>query len=182
LEFQSERYIEKLRSMTLAKRFFPLLIISFFLLGCKVNYSFTGASVSPNVKTISIATFPSYAALAPPALSQTFTEALKDIFLRQTNLTLVKQNGDLIIEGEITDYQVRSEAVQDAAATLNRLTITVSVRYTDTKDEKKSFEQKFSGFEQFDANTNLSSVEQTLIDQINEQLTQDIFNKSLGNW
>jgi hypothetical protein len=72
--------------------------------------------------------------------------------------------------------------VQDAAATLNKLTITVKVRYTDTKNEKNSYEQTFSGIEQFDANTNLSSVEQTLIDQINEQLTQDIFNKSLGNW
>ena len=161
---------------------FILLILPILLFGCKVNYSFTGASVAPDVKTLSIATFPSYAPLGPPALSQSFTEALKDIFLRQTNLTLVKQNGDLIIEGEITDYRVKSEAVQDAAATLNRLTITVKVRYTDTKNEKNSYEQTFSGFEQFDANTNLSSVEQTLIDQISEQLTQDIFNKSLGNW
>lgn len=168
--------------MTSIKSVIVALTISLAAAGCKVNYSFTGASVAPDVKTISIATFPSYAALSPPALSQNFTEALKDIFLQQTNLTLVKQNGDLLIEGEITDYRVQSEAVQDAAATLNKLTITVKVRYTDTKDEKNSYEQTFTGFEQFDANTNLSSVEQTLIDQINEQLTQDIFNKSLGNW
>jgi hypothetical protein len=168
--------------MTLIRPGFIMLIMPLLFFGCKVNYSFTGASVAADVNSISIATFPSYAPLAPPALSQTFTEALKDIFLRQTNLTLVKQNGDLIIEGEITDYRVQSEAVQDAAATLNKLTITVKVRYTDTKNEKNSYEQTFSGIEQFDANTNLSSVEQTLIDQINEQLTQDIFNKSLGNW
>lgn len=168
--------------MILTKRGSILLYLSFIFTGCKVNYSFTGASVAADVNTISIATFPSYAPLAPPALSQSFTEALKDIFLRQTNLTLIKQNGDLIIEGEITDYRVQSEAVQDASATLNKLTITAKVRYTDTKNEKNSYEQTFTGFEQFDANTNLSSVEQTLIDQINEQLTQDIFNKSLGNW
>ena len=159
-----------------------LVFITLFLFGCKVNYSFTGASVATGINTISIATFPSYAPLAPPVLSQSFTETLKDIFLRQTNLTLVKANGDLIIEGEITDYRVTSEAVTQDASTLNRLTITVKVRYTDTKDETKSYEQTFSNFEQFDANTNLSSVEQSLIDQINEKLTQDIFNKSLANW
>ena len=169
--------------MNLTKSFLFLFTVSTMLLaGCKVNYSFTGASVSPDVNTISIATFPNYASLAPPSLSQTFTEELKDIFLRQTNLALVKENGDLIIEGEITNYTVKGEAVKNDATSLNKLTIIVKVRYTDTKDESKSFEQTFSGFQQFDANTNLSSVEQTLIDQINDQLTQDIFNKSLGNW
>ncbi|MEZ4720658.1 MAG: LptE family protein [Flavobacteriales bacterium] len=154
-----------------------------FILGCKVNYSFTGASVSPDIHTISIAVFPSYAALAPPNLSQTFTESLKDIFLRQTNLTLVRANGDIQIEGEITGYDERPEAVSGSeTATLTRLTITVKVRYTDTKDETKSYEQSFSNFAQFDGGTNLSTVEQTLITEINEKLTQDIFNKSLGNW
>ncbi|HAW19209.1 MAG TPA: hypothetical protein DCX14_03420 [Flavobacteriales bacterium] len=169
--------------MNLIKRSIFILVLSATALaGCKVNYSFTGASVSPDVNTISIATFPNYASLAPPSLSQAFTEELKDIFLRQTNLALVKENGDLIIAGEITNYSVKGEAVKDDATSLNKLTIVVKVRYTDTKDDEKSFEQTFSGFQQFDANTNLSSVEQTLIDQINEQLTQDIFNKSLGNW
>lgn len=159
------------------------LILLFVVMGCKVNYSFTGASVSPDVHTISIATFPSYAALAPPNLSQTLTESLKDIFLRQTNLTLVRANGDLQIEGEITGYEERPEAVAgNETATLTRLTITVKVRYTDTKDETKSYEQTFSNFAQFSGSTNLSTVEQTLITEINDKLTTDIFNRSLGNW
>lgn len=159
------------------------LLLLFSGVGCKVNYSFTGASVSPDVHTISIVTFPSYAPLAPPSLSQSFTEALKDIFLRQTNLSLVKNNGDLIIEGEIVNYDVRGEAVTgDEVTSLNRLTITVKVRYTDTKDEKQSYEQSFSNFAQYDATQNLSDVEAALIEEINQKLCQDIFNKSLGNW
>ncbi|GAB5539503.1 MAG: hypothetical protein Salg2KO_16060 [Salibacteraceae bacterium] len=150
--------------------------------GCKVNYSFTGASVTPGVNTISIQTFPSYAPQGPPTLSQDFSETLKDIFLTQTNLTLVKNNGDLLMEGEITDYRIQSEAISNDRATQNKLTITVKVRYTDTKDDTKSYEQTFSNFAQFDANTNISSVESQLIEEINERLTQDIFNKSLGSW
>jgi hypothetical protein len=154
--------------------------------GCKVNYSFTGASVSPDVKTLSIATFPaSRTPLAPPSLGQTFTEALKDRFLRQTSLTLVKNNGDLMIEGEIVGYTQTDEAATGANASissLSRLTIQVKVKYIDTKNEENSYEQTFSQFEQFDASQTLSSVEDDLIDAINEKLTQDIFNRSLGNW
>lgn len=151
---------------------------------CKVNYSFTGASVSPAVKTISIATFPAnQTPLAPPNLSQDFTESLKDIFLRQTSLALVKNNGDLLIEGEITGYRQKDEAVAgNDQSTISRLTITVKVRYTDTKDEKNSYEQSFSNFEQFDGTKTLAEVEESLIESINEKLAQDIFNRSLGNW
>ena len=162
-----------------------VILISVCLMGlqsCKVNYSFTGASVTPGVNTISIQTFPSYAPQGPPTLSQVFSETLKDIFLTQTNLTLVKDNGDLMMEGEITGYQVQSEAISDDRATTNKLTITVKVRYTDTKDDSKSFEQTFSNFAQFDVNQQLSAVEDQLIEEINEQLTQDIFNKALGSW
>jgi hypothetical protein len=166
------------------KRWSFFLLTTILLTGCKVNYSFTGASVSPDVKTLSIATFPSYQApLAPPSLGQSFTENLKDIFLRQTNLTLVKTNGDLIIEGEITQYQTRDEAVTgNDVSTVSRLTIIVNVRYTDTKNEDNSYEKSFTNFAQFDGNQTLSSVESQLIEEINEKLAQDIFNASLGNW
>lgn len=169
--------------MTFIKVWFPSLLLCLFAWGCKVNYSFTGASVSPEVHTISIATFQSYAPLAPPSMSQSFTEALKDIFLRQTSLVLVKDNGDLMMEGEITSYAVRGEAVtSNEVSSLNRLTVTVKVRFTDTKDEKQSYEQSFSNFAQFNATQNLADVEAALVDEINEKLCQDIFNKSLGNW
>lgn len=165
-------------------QFFALsLLLATAFYGCKVKYSFTGASVTPGAKTISIATFSVYGApLAPPTLSQSLTETLKDIFLQQTNLALVKNNGDLRLEGEIVDYQIRDEAVEQDQATLTRLTITVKVRYTDTMDESRSYEQNFSWYELFDSQTSLSSVESELIDKINDQLAQNIFNKSLSNW
>lgn len=170
--------------MDLIKRLPLLALVAVLLAGCKVNYSFTGASVSPDVKTISIATFPSYQApLAPPSLGQSFTENLKDIFLRQTNLTLVKSNGDLIIEGEITQYRTSDEAVTgNDVSTVSRLTIVVNVIYTDTKNEDNSYEKSFTNFAQFDGTQTLSSVESQLIEEINEKLAQDIFNTSLGNW
>jgi len=156
----------------------------FLAVGCKVSYSYTGASVSPDTKTISIATFPSYQApLAPPSLSQSFSESLKDIFLRQTSLTLVKNNGDIIIEGDITGYRQSDEAVTgNDVSSLSRLTINVKVRYIDTKNEENSYEQTFSNFAQFDSRQTLANAETQLIDEINEKLAQDIFNKSLGNW
>ncbi|MEQ9186191.1 MAG: LptE family protein [Cryomorphaceae bacterium] len=161
----------------------PVLLLA----GCKVNYSFTGASVSPDVKTLSVATFDATRIpLAPPSLSLSFTEALKDRFLKQTSLTLVKSNGDLMIDGEITGYVQRDEAATGSSAsvtTLSRLTITVLVRFIDTKNEENSYEQSFSNMEQFDASTQtLSEVEEQLIGAINEKLTQDIFNRTLGNW
>ncbi|MDB4105527.1 LPS assembly lipoprotein LptE [Salibacteraceae bacterium] len=163
---------------------FVLFSALLLAVGCKVSYSFTGASVSPETKTISIATFPSYQApLAPPSLSQTFSESLKDIFLRQTSLTLVKNNGDIIIEGDITSYRQTDEAVTgNDVSSLSRLTVTVKVRYTDTKNEENSYEQSFSNFAQFSSQQTLADQETQLIDEINEKLAQDIFNKSLGNW
>ncbi len=153
------------------------------LTGCKVNYSFTGANISPDVNTISIATFPNYAPLAQPTLSQVFSESLKDYFVSQTSLSLVKQFGDLTIEGEIKDYRTSPLGIsQNETAAENRLTIIIAVRYVNTKDDSQSFEKTFSRFEDYSSAKSLSEVEDDLISLINEQLIQDIFNESVGNW
>jgi len=68
-----------------------LMLISLVVASCKV-YSFTGASISPEVKSVSITFFPSFAALAPANMPQIFTEELRDKFVSQTNLGLL-QNG-----------------------------------------------------------------------------------------
>lgn len=163
-----------------------LLLFLFSTTSCQTNYSFTGASIPPDVKTVSIKYFPNNAPLAQPTLSQSFTEALRDIFLSQTNLTLVENSGDLQFEGSISGYAVTSAAVQGndfSTASLNRLTITVNVTFVNTKDEAQSFAgQSFSRFADFSASQNLAAVEQELIRDINNQLVQDIFNKSVTNW
>lgn len=150
--------------------------------GCGV-YSFTGASISPEVKTVSIELFPSYAPLAPANVPQAFTEALRELFVNRTNLDLYAKGGDIRFEGYISDYKTRPVAIQgNQTAAQNRLTMTVSVTYTNTKDDTKSFEKQFTRFADFDATQNLTDVEQTLIEEINEQLILDIFNEAVVNW
>lgn len=159
-------------------------LFSIFLLtttGCGV-YSFTGASISPDVKSVSIAAFPSYAPLAPPNMPQLFTEQLRDKFVNQTNLNLLPANGDIRFEGRISDYRTQPVSIQGNAAAQNRLSISVTVTYTDTKNEDNSFEKTFTRFADFNSGVNLSDVEQTLIAEINEQLIQDIFNQAVVNW
>lgn len=150
--------------------------------GCGV-YSFTGASISPEVKSVSIDFFPSYAPLAPANMPQTFTEALRELFVTRTNLDLLTKNGDIRFEGYISAYQTRPVAIQgNETAAKNRLTVTVNVTYTNTKEEAKSFEKSFTRFADFDATQNLTEVEQSLVTEINEQLILDIFNEAVVNW
>ena len=150
---------------------------------CKVSYSFTGASISPEVKTVSIDFFPSYAPLAPPTASQLFTEALKNVFLSQTNLALVASGGDLEFEGSITDYSTAPVAIQgDETAALTRVSMTVNVKFINNLDEQQNFETSFSRFEDIETSQDLTAVEEQLLQSINDQLTQDIFNKAVTNW
>ena len=165
------------------KKLLYIFIGSLLLSSCSLKYSFTGASIAPDVKTVSILYFPTYAANANPNLSQEFTQSLQDKFISLTNLQQVTKDGDLNFEGEITGYKVTPVAIQaNETAALNRLTITISVRFTNTKDSKQNFDSSFSRFADFDASKNLSEAEEGLIKEINEQLTQDIFNKSVTNW
>jgi hypothetical protein len=148
-----------------------------------VNYSLNGATIPIEAKTVSVAFFANNTTLGTPSISQKFTEKLRDVVSTQTNLSLMKQNGDLQFEGAITDYNVAPVAIQsnDQAAN-NRLTITVNVKYTNKFDLTKNFEQSFSRFADFKANTSISSQEDVLLTEINRQLTEDIFNRAFNNW
>lgn len=161
-------------------------VIAFLLLvatgGCG-TYSFTGASIPPGTESVSISFFENRAGIIQPSLSSTFTEKLKDRFVSQTNLRLVPNNGDLHFEGYISDYQSRPVAIQgNEQAALNRLTITVSVNFKNKKDPKQDFDSSFSRYVDYDSRKNLSTVEQELISEICQQLTEDIFNKAVINW
>jgi hypothetical protein len=157
-------------------------MIFFVLQGCGI-YSFTGASIPPEAKTISIEQFPNNAPLVQPMLSQLLTDALRDKFSSQTNLSQVPINGDLAFEGSITDYRTQPVAITgDETAALNRLTISVRVVYTNRFDEKQNFETTFSRFEDYESARDLSEVEDQLITQIIDALVQDIFNRSVVNW
>ncbi len=169
--------------MTLTSRvlFFFLFLLAFN--ACKVNYSLSGASISPEVKTLNVKYFAKTASLGPPSLSQVFTEALKDKFLTQTKLELTNEKADLTLEGTITGYTITPQAIQsNETAAQNRLTISVSVKFTNIKDEKQNFETTFSRFTEYPSTENLATVEDKSIEEINKQLVDDIFNKAVINW
>lgn len=143
----------------------------------------SGASISSDTKTFYVKYFQKTSALGPSSLSQIFSEKLKDKFLSQTTLKLADKDPDLVFEGSITNYAVTPLAIQsNETASKNRLTITVNVKFTNFKNEKQNFETAFSRFADYDSNQSLSTVENDLISEINNQLTEDIFNKAFINW
>ena len=120
------------------------LITAITILGCG-NYSFTGASISSETKTFQVNYFQNNARLIEPGLDRDFTLALQDLLLNQTSLDLVKSNGDLVYEGEITEYRISpTTATANNTAAQNRLTISVKVRFFDKNDDEAEFEQSFS--------------------------------------
>ncbi len=166
------------------KLFYNILFIttSIILISCGA-YSFTGGNTG-NAKTIQIDFFPNQAPLIEPTLSQEFTQNLRDLFTRQTNLTLVNSNGDLHFSGEITDYRITPmSATANQTAAQNRLTISVNVIYENKLEEKDNFEKRFSFYYDYGATQQLSGgVLDTALKEILERITQDIFNASVAKW
>lgn len=161
---------------------FFLIPCAFLINGCGV-YSFTGGSISVGMKTVSVILFENIAPLVVPNLSQSFTESLKDRIRSQTSLSFLRVDGDANFEGRITDYSIQPVAIQGNQAGLTRLSITVSVKYSNKIEAEKSFEQAFTRFIDFSTqSSSFASQEQTLIKNINQQLTEDIYNKAFANW
>lgn len=162
---------------------FLVLVSAFAQNGCKVSYSFSGASISAQVKTISIQYFQNRSNLVQPSLSQYLTDALIDKCKAQTKLGLVNGMGDVNFEGEITDYSTRPLTVgADARAATNRFTISVKVKFTNSIEPELSYEKSFSRYEDYDSNLPLSQVEKSLSDKIVALLVEDIFNEAFVNW
>jgi len=160
-----------------------IILLAVLLTGCRMSISLTGGTVDARAKTVAINTFPNNASLVNPQLSQVFTTALKDKIQGQTPLTIVATNGDYEIEGEITGYTVNPVAIQgNDTPAMNRLTITVRVRFTNSFNEDQNFDQSFSRYADYYSSQNLSSVETALVTEITEALTDDIFNKAFVNW
>jgi hypothetical protein len=153
-------------------------------------YSFTGAALSPDIKTISIQTFFNESEGGPPNMGQLFTEAMRDYFQQNTSLGLTSRDGDLQFEGSITGYRVTPIATTASldqtqrgdGAGAQRLTISVKVNYVNTKEEEASFSKSFSFYADFSVNQNFTAVENQLIDEIFEQIILDIFNASVASW
>ncbi len=159
-----------------------LLGLTIALCGCGI-YSLTGGQFS-GAKTFSVSYLKPQTALATPIYAQRLTENLKDVMLSQSPLKLVEQDGELQFEGSITGYQISANTVKggEETAALNRLTITVKIKYTNLPEPTYSFEKTFSKFADFEADQDLFTIQEDLWKQINDQLTQEIYNASVGNW
>ncbi len=151
---------------------------------CSISYKFNGAALDYSIyKTVHIGEFPIRAALVYAPLQQTFENELLDYVTRNTRLQTVDGASDLEIDGEITGYSLTPQAVtEDAYASRTRLTITVRVRYTDTKKDSNNIDQSFSAYRDFDASQMLMDVQDELCQQIAKELVELIFNATLGNW
>ncbi|HBH83152.1 MAG: hypothetical protein A2X05_17435 [Bacteroidetes bacterium GWE2_41_25] len=174
---------KRIYCLSIHKIIFLFLVVTSLAIGCKVSYSFSGASISPMIRSLSVQYFQNRAALVQPGLDQKFTDALTDKCKSQTNLEIVSNLGDVNFEGEITEYRTAPLTVAaDAYAAMNRFTVTVRVKYTNSVDTDLSFDQTFSRYEDYDSNLNLSDVEQDLVEKIVEMIIEDIFNKAFVNW
>ena len=153
------------------------------LSGCTVKYSFTGASIPLDAKTVSVPYFPNNAPMVAPTLSSTLTSALQDKFASQTSLQVVDNGGDLAFVGEITNYTSTPAAVTAAeTAAMNRLTITVKVKFTNIYEPQNNYNKTFSAFAEYDATSLLQDIQDSLITEIVDQLVQEIFNAAVANW
>ncbi len=153
------------------------------MMGCSVRFSFSGASISPDVTTVRVDYFPNVAAMVTPILSPTLTDELIQKIQRETRLEFVSENPDVLFEGEIIDYDNRPVAISgDELAELNRLTIAVQVKFTNIKDPDLSYSRSFTAYADFPSAQLLNSVESSLIPEIVKQLVEDIFNAAFSNW
>ena len=168
-------------------KYFTLITFIITVVGCGA-YSFTGISLPPEVNTFQVNYFQNYAGSNPgstvePGLERDFKIALEELILNQTSLDLVRTNGDLVFEGEITEFRISpTTSTANNTAAQNRLTMGVMVRYFNKKDEESDFEQRFSHFYDYPATSLLTSVKDAALEEIFERITQDITNKALADW
>jgi hypothetical protein len=153
-----------------------------FIWGLQGCYSFKGASLSADIKTIQINNIRLEIAGGPTNLGLTVNEQLKEYFQRNTTLKLTNQNPDLLLEGTIVGFELTPQApTTDDKAGLNRLTMRINFSVSNRLDDTKNFEQEFSFYQDFPQNQTLTQVEKSLIPKLTDQIILDLFNKIAGD-
>lgn len=154
------------------------------MVSCSISYKFNGASIDyTKTKTIQIADFPIRSTYVWGPMASIFNNQLKDQFANNTRLTQVKRNGDLKIEGEITQYSQRNKAVtSEGKSAQAELSMTVNVRFTNNANHKEDFEKQFTATSTFETTQSLNSVQEQLVTEMVEDLCDQIFNATVANW
>jgi hypothetical protein len=174
--------------MKLAPSILILLLLGLNSCGSSVKYSFQGTTTA--AESISIAEFYNNADLGPANMGQTFTNQLKNYFIQNSNIRVVSTEGQLQLEGEITDLRLTpvapttsgdADALSTASST--RVTITIKATYVNTLEETMSFKDKtFSFYKDFPNESNFTDIEEQYTREIFERIINDIFNASVANW
>lgn len=161
-----------------------ILFLSLFitLFSCRGGYSFTGGNVG-DAKSLYVGFFDNNAQIVNPEMSQKVTEAVKDIFVQQTSLSLQDGPSDMNVSGAIVEYSLKPQAARGASEVAQmRFTIGLKVRFENVLEPKNDFEQRFNRYRDYDADLNFSDIETELADDIIRELTEDILNRSIANW
>lgn len=161
-----------------------VILIGMVLTACKVSYKFNSSSIDyTKTKTITIVDFPIRASYVWAPMQTIFNEQLRDIFSSHTRLEQVSRNGDLKIEGEITQYTQRNKSVSsEGYSALTELSMTVNVRFTNNVKHDEDFEQSFTATASYDSRLSLNSVQEGLVEEMVEDITEQIFNATVANW
>jgi hypothetical protein len=171
------------RLRTIDYRLWTILLIAITFSSCKI-YSFTGASVSPDLKTIAVENFVNKSQNGNTFITQDLTDKLKNRFVNETPLKITTVDPDLEMKGALINYAVSSQAATGGVglAALNRLTLTVKVEFINNKDDKLNWDENFTRFADYPSTSNLLQVERELVEDINRQISDDIFNRAFVNW
>lgn len=165
----------------------PLLLYTLLLIilsSCSISYKFNGASIDySTTQTIAIADFPNNAALVHPPLSNQLSEEIRDLFTRQTRLTVTRKDGDLELEGEIIGYELTPMGIgADGFSAETKLTITIRVRYTNNVNPDDSFERTYSAYQTFNSQQMLTDVQDALCETMVKELSENIYNDTVAKW
>lgn len=166
-------------------QFISIALAAILLSGCTISYKFNGTIIDYNkVKSISVQDFPNRAPMVYAPLATKFNEEVRDIYTRQTRLNMVRQNGDLELEGEITGYDLSPQSIssENTMASETRLTVRINVRYTNNTNHDEDFERSYTAYRNFDSNRLLNDVQDQLIDEIIKEICENIYNDTVANW
>ncbi len=161
-----------------------LTLLAVVVTACSVSYSFNGASINyDETKTIQIAEFPIRAAYVWAPMRVLFNDELKDIYTKHTKLQQVRRNGDLKLEGEITQYQQRNKGVSsEGYSTQTELSMTVNVRFVNTVHHEQDFEQQFTATSTYESSQSLNAVQEQLVTEMVKNIVEQIYNATVANW
>lgn len=169
----------------LAKQIPCLLLIAacFAFAACTVSYKFTGTSIDYTViKSLQLDPIANRAPYGWAPMEAMFNNKLQDKYANQTRLQMVKRNGDLHISGEIVAYDQFNKAVAaDGFASQVQLRMTVNIRF-ENKKNSQNWEKQFSATTQYDASQSLNAVQEGLVQEMINDITDQIFNATVADW